>query len=384
MKSRLRRTAVRTLKRGAGVAGLGVAAAMTAKKFRRVSRKRKGTRRVRSGSSEQNNQWKKTRTTMGRRPSNQSVVNKLTMGNVSLLRYQFKGLSQFTGDQGYYALSNMTNTAATQQFLPVYMIDMTTVKNTFHTTPDNVVMWRLSYLPSGSFEWVAVNGLGTTGASTLEMQVITNPTSNTTTTGVVGQRGYLSWARTRLNLYGQTTRPTTITAQIIKPIESWIVPKVNSVMSNTGIEDVAAINYWTRYLKSKLVNPIASQYGIVSKEPYRVLASKKYVFEPKENTDIDPDPYCRTVDWFWRSNSIHRFNRPLITNVNTTWDDADKNQNGQQNDAGCSSSPWPVQDSRWMLITADVFTTVSTDVGWTAAVAPSFDLNLETCWKLMI
>jgi len=379
----LRRTMGKYLKRAAGAAGLGVAAAMTRSKVRRVSsKKRKGTRRVRSGPSAQFGQWQKSRKRTGRRVSRQSVVNKLTLGNVSNLRYQFKGLGQFTGDQGFFALTNMTGTAAAQQFLPVYMVDLTTVRNS--NTTGTGVMFRLSYTPSNNvWTWVATAGLDLAGASSSAMSVLTNPTSNSTTIGVPGQRGYLDWVRTRLNLYGQTSRPVTITAKIIKPTVDWFSPKKQVQYVPTGDADnLAAINYWAQHLKSKLTNPIASQYGVVPKAPFKVLDSKTVTFEPKENSDVDPDPFCRTIDWFWRAGSVHSFVKP--TGLTNQWDDPDKNVQAGVNDGNCESSPYPETAARWMLITADVYTTVATDVGWTAAVAPSFDMNLETCWKLMV
>jgi len=112
-----------------------------------------------------------------------------------------------------------------------------------------------------------------------------------------------------------------------------------------------------------------------------VFGSKTVSFEPKESSDVDTDPFCRTIDWFYRSGTVHRFQRPSDTTAITTWDDPDKNTSAYTGNATCQSTPYPETDGRWLLITANNYTSVATDVGWTSAVAPSFDLNLETQWK---
>lgn len=349
--------------------------------FKRVFRgaKRKRTEGTSLANSGYTSSHTRSRMTLGRVLPQQTLVNRLVAAAVNKVTYVFKGLDpDFDGAKGYYWLSNNIVTATGVHDWPVYALNLTNVFN--DGLPSPTPLWRLtSTMSTSGFFWQQQGGQSSLGGSTYALGVKESPYGGATSN--VGAKSLLAWVRARLNLYGQTTRPTTVTVQIVSFKHANLCPEAPTVVTDPVVN-----GYWGPMLKNALSNPAAATARFVQPSKVcTVLATKEIKLSPTQSAVTDDDnPVCHSLDLFFRANKVLNFvgaRGPSIT-------DADLNSaalhNVLANSDAFDTRPAQSKDNLYLIIKSSHYTQrTSADATCTNAQAPSFDLNCEMSHRIL-
>jgi len=347
---------------------------------RRLDRPAKGSRR--GDLSDVNQQWIKQRKTSGSTRSRRFKTNKIVQSNIERLIYFYKGMdANFDGAFGYFPMDRLL--VSSTYNTPFYLFNLTACTNSgYNTSP----FYRL-FINSlnDSYNWMPQTGQNGAGSSDSLLQV--RDSTNTAALSGPGGKSYLDWARIRLNVYGQSNRPTRFLARIVTFKDDNVRPEQHFTTRNDEINN----QFWGQQLKPNISNPIAMT-DQVNKNLMTVLASKEVVINPKLTTDVDTDPDIRTIDWFYRMNKTldytggWRNELPLGTSVAgiaetaITVTDASINL-ANPNGTNFGNRPKLGKDNVYLLLSAVNYTHSPVTVD--ATTCPSFDMAIETCHKIM-
>lgn len=335
--------------------------------------------RARRGAEYSKKKYKTAR--RGARSKGKSVDRKLLAANVERIVYYFKGMdSDFDGAFGYYPLSRVVN-PDTWVDLPFYLYNVTAATN---DGIQPVPFYRLRLNGTGNqIALLSEPGQNSTGAVTFTTSLRDSPAS---TTNGVGSRSYLDWLRVRMNLYGQRTRTTEVNVKLVTLDQK--VFETSNAGSNVYIpETEPAQAFWKKLFRPYMSNPIAGGSS-VNQFYMKTIASKKYMIDPTTTIENDPDSNIKTIDWFHRIGKVINYQRKGNDVTAAQMQQGDLTTVNANSD-GFNCTPINAKQAVWLMVYASNYNPVTkaTWDGYTAAqksdYAASFDLNIETCHKVL-
>lgn len=335
------------------------------------------------------NQWDTRKYRSGRRIPAGVKNQRILKSGIQTIRYQFKGLSgdpttgAWSGDSGFYWLSNLRTSDGYDHVFPVYILNLTAVVNDGVTpTPFYRLVGKTSAIGTPlAFSWSQRTGQNSNGGATPNLLTIDAPGTSVTTTQP-GAKSFLDWVRIRANLYGATSRPSRIRVAIVRFNDDDMLPERN-------VQSVQASNkhslYWSGLTKRLISNPIATGNN-PAQGAMRTVWSTVVDIDPTSTTESDPDPHMRTVDIFRRIGATmsYRGDTGAAATLGQLLDPAQGVQHSNSDSFG--NYPSKARDNLYLLITGVNFAPQSgtfTDASTTNATNSSFDLNVHMCHRVL-
>lgn len=335
------------------------------------------------------NQWDTRKYRSGRRIPARVKNQRILKSGIQTIRYQFKGLSgdpttgAFSGDSGFYWLSNLRSSDGYTHIFPVYVLNLTSVVNDGVTpAPFYRLVGKTSAIGTPlMFSWSQRSGQNSNGGSTGSLLTIEGPGTSATTTQP-GAKSFLDWVRIRANIYGATSRPARVRLAIVRFADDEMLPERN-------VESVQASNkhslYWSGITKRLISNPIATGNN-PAHGAMRTVWSTVVDVDPTSTTESDPDPHMRTVDIFRRIGAVlnYRGDTGAAATIGQLIDPAQGVQHSNSDTFG--NYPAKARDNLYLLITGVNFAPQSgtvTDNATTNNTNSSFDLNVHMCHRVL-
>jgi len=305
--------------------------------------------------------------------------------------------------------------------------------------PEDNPVWQLFYhqeglpqissatyrvLPTpGNYYWVNTASQGSLGSDgskgllyhqegnfkgyTSSSSIITGGATGVDAARCLGNRAVQAWIRFRCNLWACTNCVSQWHIDIVSPTEDGYVPEANAITLGTGSTDgylvPNAVNntdfqqWCQKFMTTCVANPIAAIPGRVPKV-WKHHKSEKWTGDPKTSIEIDTNPYVKTIDWFMRENKSHAFdlsNNPnqVIPPGSSGFSNRDylplpvpaKGSNRKYamvwNQNFGAQAPSDLAVASMKLGTAGGVNTTLNYSSTTDTSVPSFDVNIEMCWK---
>lgn len=303
-----------------------------------------------------------------------------------------RNLTQFTGDNGQVPLSHYMDTTNAKRRLPVYLFDLThQPRGSADATTQGSIHRLFLNDPNGEVGWEQQKCMDTSSPPALNFaHPLTLYASPGATSSAIWDNVCIDKFYIKLNLYGQTNRPTTFWVSLVQfkgdeltPVDDFNTTTVGVASKTTDMAD-----YWTTYAKRLVGNPIA-EYSAWSKSKsmIKVLKTKKFEIGPTSTVESDPDPHCVTVNWVHNYGKLVDYKKVRGTTVAT--DDGAVLAGNVVLDtlSSTTASNWtPRAKDRVYLMVSSTAWSVNSGAGAetvNAASMASFEYNLKTVFKYM-
>lgn len=303
-----------------------------------------------------------------------SVAQRLQKLNLDTAVTQFQRLGQFTGDYGALPLSHTAYTSLQKRYLPLYLMDLTHLADVGQGALHRAYMWTTGY-GDGKIGWEVQSGTNKLGVSTnLPFYKYATPGYQVAT---YHDRLHYGLMKIKLNLYGQTNRPTKFTLQLVQFNSDDYTPVSDDGLSTqTQGANLIGNAFWQPQIKALVGNPIADQVKSRVKA-MKVLRTATYEIGPTSSTENDQDPHCITVTWNHYHNRIIKMKKyqPVwaddIDAINPNKPAADVNVNEAK------TTPF-AKDRVYLLVKSTAWTTLTDPTAHDASNSASFEINCQT------
>ena len=303
-----------------------------------------------------------------------TVAQRLQKVNLDTAVTQFQKMGQFTGDYGAFPLSHSVYTSTQKRFLPLYLMDLTHLAEVGQGPLHRAYIWTTGG-GDGKLGWEVQAGTNKIGTSTnVPFYKYATPGYQVAT---YHDKLHFGLMKIKLNLYGQTNRPTKFTLQLVQFNSDDYTPVSDDGLSTqTAGASVIGNAFWQPQYKALVGNPIADQVRSRVKA-MKVLRTATYNIGPTSTTENDQDPHCITVVWNHYHNRIVNMKKfqPVFT------DDADAvNPSKPGGDVAVNEAkvtPF-AKDRVYLLIKSTAWTQLTDPATHDATNSASFEINCQT------
>lgn len=315
--------------------------------------------------------YKKT----GKKTALNSVAQRLQKLNLDTAVTQFQKINQFTGDYGAFPLSHTLVTATEKRYLPLYLMDLTHLAAVGQGCLHRAYLWTTGG-GDGKIGWEVQAGTNESGTATnLPFYKFATPGY---ALGTYHDRLHYGLMKIKLNLYGQTNRPTKITLQLVQFNSDDYTPVSDDGLSTqTSGATIIGNAFWQPHIKALVGNPIADQVKSRVKA-MKVLRTATYEIGPTSSTETDQDPHCVTVMWNHYHNRIVQMKKfqptfvddALVVNPSTV---------GRDTTAVNEAKTTPfAKDRVYLMIKSTAWTPMTNPSSHDATNSASFEINCQT------
>lgn len=318
--------------------------------------------------------------TSGKKMSNDQLVKKTVMAAMQRQIFYFRQYAVEATSALFNFGFDHSGVGGGTRFLPLYLFDLTARPQ----YQNGIVVpalgaWRAvtdtAGAGDGKIRWVSVQGIDQNGSNSLFIQ--SEETSALQPIQSQAQ-SMLSWVNIAAQMQGARNIPTTISFEIIKLLDDELDPQPTSTNVNSGSTSTAHQVYWQSEIAKLTVSPL-HRYSLPKRKWVKVIASKKFTFQPKESVDFDTRGQMQVLKWFNRVNQLCNYN-----NIgNTVSDDnAFSSRTVVTNNNGLSVSPYcDTKDKLFLRVKAYVPIAAA---GFDATIHPSFEINLRMCHSSLV
>ena len=303
-----------------------------------------------------------------------TVAQRLQKVNLDTAVTQFQKMGQFTGDYGAFPLSHSVYTSTQKRLLPLYLMDLTHLAEVGQGPLHRAYIWTTGG-GDGKLGWEVQAGTNKIGTSTnVPFYKYATPGYQVAT---YHDKLHFGLMKIKLNLYGQTNRPTKITLQLVQFNSDDYTPVSDDGQSTqTAGANQIGNAFWQPQYKALVGNPIADQVRSRVKA-MKVLRTATYNIGPTSTTENDHDPHCITVVWNHYHNRIVNMKKfqPVFT------DDVDAvNPSKPGGDVAVNEAkvtPF-AKDRVYLLIKSTAWTQLTDPATHDATNSASFEINCQT------
>ena len=303
-----------------------------------------------------------------------SVAQRLQKLNLDTAVTQFQKMGQFTGDYGAFPLSHTLIGPTEKRYLPLYLMDLTHLAGVGQGCLHRAYLWTTG-AGDGKIGWEVQAGTDKAGVSTnLPFYKYATPGYQVAT---YHDRLHFGLMKIKLNLYGQTNRPTKFTLQLVQFKSDDYTPVADDGLSTqTAGANLIGNAFWQPQVTGLVGNPIADQVKSRVKA-MKVLKTATYEIGPTSSTESDQDPHCITVQWNHYHNRIIKMKK-----YQPVWsDDADAvNPSKPAADVAVNeakTTPF-VKDRVYLVVKSTAWTPLVNPASHDATNSASFEINCQT------
>lgn len=289
--------------------------------------------------------------------------------------FRFGGMNQGPGANGFFWCNKYISADATNDSLPLYMYDLTSVVNVVNgvNTPGQPLYRAKTTIADGSITWDYVQGQDPSGALTYQLQNEKIP-STSTVLDYPHDKSRLLWTDVRLNLYGAKTKAIKWTIQVVKLLDDCLDPIPTNVPTSPNYEFYKKNSFYQGLIKPYTYNPLAlTSAGQVSRR-LKVLKTYTTVIQPVSSTESDTNPHTKVLKWFmrWDRDMSYAQRGNVLTSGNAFIDDADYATQVNQ------AAPYTKSASKIFLMIRACDYSVQSQTN-TNSTHGSFDMTIRAC-----
>lgn len=293
-------------------------------------------------------------------------------GQTEPIIVRWNGIKAFD-DYGLYGCGRQDDGTATNEYMPLYLYDLTAVTNSVTgSDTGGVGLYRMKLnKAAGTVAFESQLHWNNAGASS--SAVIREKSGSTSSVFNPHEKGVWKWSDIKMNLWGCRSKVTRWTVQLVRFTDDDLDPAVASPVNAQSFH-----SFWQALIKQQTYNPIATTNGYTTmRKSMKVI--KTYTLNQDATTTLenDIDPKVQTLKWFLKMDRMIDYrNRGSYL---ATSDDVVADEDFAIAQAQVNTTP-EFRERYFLLIRASAFTRdVSAYPDISNTVTPTFDLVVRNC-----